>query len=139
MRVAAPLLAIGSGAIAAVLAFLLGVPGQGLFIWTSLGFGALAGAAVGTWTGAVLTVSGAAAAAILIIVIGQTGGLIAVVVAVLGGLLALGYLGGWVVRRVVVGRGAALREPAVIFAIVALAVVSAGYWWIARELARNPP
>jgi hypothetical protein len=91
MSVAAPLLAVGSGAIAAVLAFFLGIPGQGIFIWTTLGFGAVCGAIIGTWSGALLTVFGAAAAAILIIVIGQTGGLVALVVAVLGGLLAVGY------------------------------------------------
>lgn len=139
MSVAAPLLAVGCGAIAAVLAFVLGIPGQGIFIWTTIGVGALCGAIIGTWSGALLTVAGAAAAAILIIVIGQTGGLVALVVAVLGGLLAVGYLAGWVVRRVVSRRGAAFREPGVIGAFVALVVVSATYWWIAGEFARNPP
>ena len=132
-------MAVGSGAIAAFLAFLLGIPGQGIFIWTTLGLGALAGAIAGTWRGALLTESGAAAATILIIVIGQTGGLIALVIAVLGGLLALGYLAGWVLRRVVRRRGAAFREPGVIGATIALVVVSAAYWWIAGEFARNPP
>jgi len=123
-----------------VAAALLGMPGDGEFVWITLGLGIVAGLSAGSWRGIPLAVGGAALAALAMVVIGAAyPGLIILIVAVLGGLLLIGHLAGWIIGRVVHAPRALVDDRRVGGGIAALAGLGLAAWWVAQELARNPP
>ena len=128
------------GVAAALLGYWLGMPGDGEFVWITLGLGIVAGLSAGSWRGVPFAVGGAALAAVAMVVIGTAyPGLIILICAVLGGLLLIGHLAGWIIGRVVHAPRALVYDRRVGGGIAALAGLGLAAWWVAQELARNPP
>lgn len=131
-------LACGLGT--SLLAFQLGMPGDGTFVWVTLLLGAVAGISAATWLGAALVIAGATLGVVALFVVGPaSSGLIVLIIAVLGALLGIGYLGGWVVNRIAAERRAVLRDRRVGLGIAVLVLTGLAAWWFAQEFARNPP
>jgi hypothetical protein len=130
---------VASGMLSAQFAYLLGMPGDGTFVWVTSLLGAVAGITAANWWGYLLTLAGCVAGIVLMVLLGNVGGLVLLVSAVLGYLLGVGYLIGWLTWRFVADRGTAFRDRRVPIALVVVVVLAIGAWWMAQEFARNPP
>jgi hypothetical protein len=127
------------GSAGGLLAYLLGIPGNGAFVPVVWVAGFVSAVVAPGWRGFLALLGGSGLSAMLLDLADGAFGLVFLVIAIVWALAGHGALSGWAVLRLrAVGPGAAVRDPRLLAGVGVVTVGALVMVWLAQEFARNP-